>query len=87
MKVPETPAEYRAMRAKSKPEGASVALVAVWLALALGLFALNGWLLMIVVGGIHAAVPAIPAIGYGTALLVLLAARLLRGPRRTGGKA
>lgn len=75
---PTTAAEYRAQAKAQKQKEASQqrarSLAASLLALPLIAF-----LLMLAIGAIHVFAPAVPAIGYGTTILLVLGADALAG--------
>lgn len=50
---------------------------------ALLLLPLNAWILMLCAGGAHHSIPAIPAFGYGTAVLLVLGVAALAPNRQT----
>ncbi|MEU1074310.1 MULTISPECIES: hypothetical protein [unclassified Streptomyces] len=59
-----------------KPNGA---LVAGACAAALLILPLEAWLLMLVLGAVHGVVAVVPAVGFGTALLLLVGVGMLTG--------
>ncbi|MFJ9694927.1 hypothetical protein [Kitasatospora sp. NPDC101183] len=54
-------------------------LVAGLFVFGLAFLPLRAWLVMVGVGALHGTVPAVPAPGFGTTLLVLLGWAMLRG--------
>lgn len=49
------------------------------LVLVLALLPFTGWVLMLVMGALHGAFAAVPAIGYGTAVLFMVGINMLLG--------
>ncbi|MFJ5103192.1 hypothetical protein [Streptomyces sp. NPDC088554] len=49
---------------------------------ALAALPLEAWLLMLVLGAVHSVVAAVPAVGFGTALLFVIGLNMLTGRLR-----
>ncbi|MYY03076.1 MULTISPECIES: hypothetical protein [unclassified Streptomyces] len=73
---PATPAENRA-RAKEQRQREAFQQSAVKLATDLALLPLVALVLMLAVGAAHGFAPAVPAIGYGTTVLLVIGADAL----------
>lgn len=79
--IPQTPAEYRAAEREQKQREAFTDALLKFSA-GLALLPVEAWLVMLAVGALHGAVAAVPAIGYGAALLILLGVDVLAGKFR-----
>ncbi|MFF3140403.1 hypothetical protein ACFVRU_01390 [Streptomyces sp. NPDC057927] len=71
--VPRTAAEFRRQRAEEK-QTAAVQAGCARLFGALALLPVVAFVLMLAVGAVHGFAPAVPAIGYGTTILLTLGA-------------
>jgi len=65
--------QYKNSRAAGMSFGAAVGSIFV----AVGLVFAEAWLVMLLLGGLHDSVPAVPALGFGASLLLFLLATLL----------
>ncbi|GAB1326954.1 hypothetical protein [Streptomyces sennicomposti] len=74
--IPQTPAEYRKQRAEEKQREAFQRNAAK-LGAGLMLLPLLAFVLMLAIGAVHGFAPAVPAIGYGTTVLLILGADAL----------
>ncbi|MFD0276189.1 hypothetical protein ACFVHB_20110 [Kitasatospora sp. NPDC127111] len=64
---------------KADPQAEAFARVAALCVVGLAFLPLRAWLVMVGVGALHGVMLAVPALGYGTTLLVLLGWGMLRG--------
>ncbi|WP_228973416.1 hypothetical protein [Streptomyces sp. DH12] len=79
--VPQTPAEYRAAERERKQREAFMQSATKFV-VSLAFLPLEAWVVMLALGALHGAVAAVPAIGYGAALLILLGINILAGKVR-----
>ncbi|MFI6444700.1 hypothetical protein [Kitasatospora sp. NPDC050543] len=63
------------------PQAEAFGKACATLALALPFIPLRAWLFMLGVGAAHGAVEAVPTLGFGSALLVLLGVSAVRGAK------
>ncbi|MFG3014319.1 hypothetical protein ACGFZB_28650 [Streptomyces cinerochromogenes] len=76
VEIPKTP-EERAAEARERRRKDAAQQRAASLAASLTLLPLVAFVLMLAVGAVHGFAPAVPAIGYGTTILLVLGADAL----------
>ncbi|MEV4971976.1 hypothetical protein [Streptomyces scopuliridis] len=64
------------MSTSTPPTGATIAGTCLGI---LAAVPLEAWLLMLVLGAVHSVAAAVPAVGFGTALLFVLGLNMLTG--------
>ena len=72
-------------KTEMSPEGKAFVTAFTTFVLTIPLLPLRAWLFMLGIGAVHGALPAVPTVSFGAALLVLLGVSAVRGTR-TGTK-